>query len=72
MKKWSELTQDEKLEWQQPAREIIYPDLRMGYVNHEKMLNEMARAIYNCHCMAAAGGGGHNEGTDRRVSILEA
>lgn len=70
IRNWSELTKNERIKYENQARELIYPDLRLWYNQHDLMLNELARALYKCSLLALDGGG-DNSGTNSDISIID-
>jgi hypothetical protein len=48
---------DTNLKYEQTARELIYPDLRKRYKNHERSLKILADALKKVHLLLKAGGG---------------
>lgn len=48
----TEIEKELYLRFEQEARTLIYPDLRAGYKNHQKMLSTLTNALIKVHKMA--------------------
>jgi hypothetical protein len=59
--RWSMLTPEQKDFWQNSARNIVYPDLRLGYEYHSEMLVTLAVALYESVCYYKQGGGAQQD-----------
>lgn len=62
----------DNLYWERCAREIMYPDLRLGWKQHDKMLRTLTTALKKCGALAAEGGGGRNRDSEHIPSIFDA
>ena len=71
MKLYDRLVANERLKYLNAARRLVYPDVRAVYLHHERILYELAKAIYVAEQLAKDGGGERSSQLTSQPNVWE-